>query len=78
CPRPRPGIPGGITLAPTPLDACRGADVLAILTEWDQFKWVDPAEVARTMTGRRVVDARNLLDRSVWKRAGFSYEGIGR
>ncbi|MFM8482128.1 MAG: nucleotide sugar dehydrogenase, partial [Actinomycetota bacterium] len=78
CPQSRLGIPEGITLAPTPLDACRGADVLAVLTEWDQFKWIDPAEVAPNMTGRRVVDARNLLDRSTWKRAGFSYEGIGR
>lgn len=78
CPESRPGIPKGITLAATPLDACRGADVLAVLTEWDQFKWIDPAEVAPTMTGRHVVDARNLLDRSTWKRAGFSYEGIGR
>lgn len=78
CPRVRPGIPKGITLADSPLDACRGADVLAILTEWDQFKWIDPSEVARAMTGRHVVDARNVLDRSVWKRAGFSYEGIGR
>jgi UDPglucose 6-dehydrogenase len=78
CPRVRSGIPKGITLADSPLDACRGADVLAILTEWDQFKWIDPSEVARAMTGRHVVDARNVLDRSVWKRAGFSYEGIGR
>ena len=78
CPQSRLGIPEGTTLAPTPLDACRGADVLAVLTEWDQFKWIDPAEIAPNMTGRRVVDARNLLDRSTWKRAGFSYEGIGR
>lgn len=78
CLEPRPGIPNDVTLAGTPLDACRGADVLAILTEWDQFKWVDPTEVAQIMAGRHVVDARNLLDRSTWKRAGFSYEGIGR
>ncbi len=30
------------------------------------------------MPGRAVVDARNLLDRSEWRRAGFEYQGIGR
>lgn len=67
-----------IVLTESPLEACQHADVLAVLTEWDEFKWVDPTDVARSMTGRHVVDARNVLDRSDWKRAGFTYEGIGR
>ena len=39
-------------LSPTPYDATDGADVLAVLTEWDDFRWLDPAEVAAAMTGR--------------------------
>jgi UDPglucose 6-dehydrogenase len=67
-----------ITISVSPLDACSGADVLAVLTEWDEFRWVSPVEIATVMNGRQVVDARNLLDRSEWRRSGFEYQGIGR
>ena len=61
-----------------PYAACEGADVLVVLTEWDDYRWLDAAKVAGTMRRRSVVDARNLLDRSEWRRAGFEYQGIGR
>jgi UDPglucose 6-dehydrogenase len=67
-----------ITVSLSPLDACAGADVLAVLTEWDEFRWVSPVDTAAVMNGRQVVDARNLLDRSEWRRSGFEYQGIGR
>ena len=67
-----------ITVSLSPLDACNGADVLAVLTEWDEFRWVSPTEASVVMNGRQVVDARNLLDRSEWRRSGFEYQGIGR
>ncbi len=49
-----------------------------MLTEWDEFKWLDFEKVAELMVNRHVVDARNLLERSVLHRLGFTYEGIGR
>jgi UDPglucose 6-dehydrogenase len=67
-----------ITVSLSPLDACAGTDVLAVLTEWDEFRWVSPTEASAVMNGRQVVDARNLLDRSEWLRSGFEYQGIGR
>jgi UDPglucose 6-dehydrogenase len=67
-----------ITISVSPLTACNGADVLAVLTEWDEFRWVSPTEASAVMNGRQVVDARNLLDRSEWLRSGFEYQGIGR
>lgn len=60
------------------VEACRDSDVLAVLTEWENFRWVDPAEIAGLVSSRHVVDTRNLLDRSVWRTAGFSYQGVGR
>ncbi len=75
---PKPGLPADITIADNPYSACEGADVLAVLTEWDDFRWLDIAQVAATMTGRAVVDARNLLERNEWRRADFDYQGIGR
>jgi UDPglucose 6-dehydrogenase len=67
-----------VSIVSDPATAASKADVLAVLTEWDEFKWVTPAEITSVMTGRQVVDARNLLDRSEWRRAGFEYQGIGR
>ena len=75
---PKPGLPSGIEVCDDPYAAVEGADVLVVLTEWDDYRWLDPAKVAAAMPGRAVVDARNLLDRSEWRRAGFEYQGIGR
>lgn len=61
-----------------PYAAVEGAEVLVVLTEWDEFRWYDFDKVAELMSGRNVVDGRNLLDPSVLKRRGFSYRGIGR
>ena len=75
---PKPGLPTDITIANTAYTACKGADVLAVLTEWDEFRWLDIDQVAGAMAGRAIVDARNLLDRNDWRRASFDYQGIGR
>lgn len=77
-PTARAGVPSQVHLASSALEACRGASVLAVLTEWDEFKWLEPSEVAAVMAHRHIVDGRNLLDRSQWKKVGFDYEGIGR
>jgi UDPglucose 6-dehydrogenase len=67
-----------LVIAPDPYAACAGADVLVVLTEWDEFKWLDLDKVAEAMAELRVVDGRNLLDRTALVRRGFAYEGIGR
>ena len=67
-----------ITVATSPLEACKDADVIAVLTEWDDFRWVAPEDARSAVRRPNVVDARNLLDRSQWRRAGFEYQGIGR
>jgi UDPglucose 6-dehydrogenase len=67
-----------VSICQSELDACAGADVLAVLTEWENFRWVDPADAALILTKKHVIDARNLLDRSAWKSAGFTYLGVGR
>lgn len=68
----------GITVADDPYAAVADAEVLAVLTEWDEFKWLDFDKVAEAMAARRVVDGRNLLDRTGLLRREFAYEGIGR
>jgi UDPglucose 6-dehydrogenase len=68
----------GIEVVADPYAACEGASVLAVLTEWDEFRWLDFEKVRSLMAARNVVDGRNLLDRSMLRRLGFTYQGIGR
>jgi UDPglucose 6-dehydrogenase len=58
--------------------AAEDADVLVVLTEWDDFRWLDFGKLAGLMATPRIVDTRNLLDPSVLRRLGFDYDGIGR
>ena len=74
----RPGIPNDLMIAASCGEATAQADVLAVLTEWDEFKWVSASETSTHMTGKQIIDARNLLDRKDWERSGFTYQGIGR
>jgi UDPglucose 6-dehydrogenase len=75
---PRFGVPDGVVLAESPVDACRGADALCVLTEWPEYRTVAAADVAKALSAPRVVDTRNLLDRAAWVAAGFTYDGVGR
>jgi nucleotide sugar dehydrogenase len=68
----------GLEIVTDPYAACEHADVLAVLTEWDEFRWHDFDKVKEVMTRPAVVDGRNLLDPAPLKRRGFVYEGIGR
>jgi UDPglucose 6-dehydrogenase len=52
--------------------------VVALLTEWDEFRWLDFDRVRDAMRRPAIVDARNLLDPSAMRRRGFAYDGIGR
>jgi UDPglucose 6-dehydrogenase len=75
---PKSLLHGNITICQSPVEAALEADVVAVLTEWDEFRWIDPVDVARVVKARQIVDARNLLDRSNWVRNDFEYQGIGR
>jgi UDPglucose 6-dehydrogenase len=58
--------------------ACAGAAAVVVLTEWDEFRWLDFTTVRERLSAPVVVDARNLLDPSQLRRLGFDYTGIGR
>jgi UDPglucose 6-dehydrogenase len=68
----------GLHLCGDPYDAVTGARVLVVLTEWDEFRWLDFSRVRSVMEEPFIVDARNLLDPAAVRRLGFRYEGIGR
>lgn len=68
----------GVSVAGSCLEACCGARVLVVATEWPEFLEVDLAEVGRVMAGRNIVDLRNLLDPVAVADNGFRYDAVGR
>ncbi|MFI1679324.1 UDP-glucose dehydrogenase family protein [Streptomyces sp. NPDC020607] len=64
--------------ADTALDAVRGADVVLHLTEWREFRELDPAELAAAATAPLILDGRNALDPETWRAAGWTYRAMGR
>ncbi len=68
----------GLEVVTDPYEACADADVLVVLTEWDEFRWLDFTRVAGLMAARSIVDARNLLDPAAMRHLGFAYVGVGR
>lgn len=56
----------------------KDADVLAVLTEWDDFRKLDLHQAGQLMRHKNIVDCRNLLDKEDAKANGFNYQGIGR
>lgn len=67
-----------ITYAADMYEALKGADVLAILTEWGEFKELDLAKAAQLMNHKTIIDCRNLLNADEAKANGFKYQGIGK
>lgn len=59
-------------------EALRGADLVVLVTEWREYRALDPVDTGRLVSGRRIIDARNVLDAPVWRAAGWELRGIGR
>ncbi len=71
-------LPEAVAYAPDTWSAVEGADALVLLTEWNEFRGLDPERLKRAMRGRVIVDFRNALDAEAMRAAGFSYRGVGR
>lgn len=59
-------------------EAVEGADVVLVLTEWDEFVEAEPARLAGLTHQASVIDARGKLDAARWREAGWSFRGLGR
>jgi UDPglucose 6-dehydrogenase len=76
-PAAEPLLPG-VEFAADPYDAARGADCLAICTEWSVFATADLARLRDELSHPVVVDGRNVMDPSAMAEAGFTYASMGR
>lgn len=59
-------------------EAVRGADVVLHLTEWREFRELDPKALGEVAAARVILDGRNALDPELWRKAGWSYRAMGR
>jgi UDPglucose 6-dehydrogenase len=64
--------------AATPEEAAERADAVLVLTEWRQYRELDPVAFGRVVAQKRVLDGRNTLDREAWTAAGWTYRALGR
>lgn len=74
----RPLLPKEVRLAQNVTEALMSADILVLITEWNEFRVLAPARLQELMQGRVVVDLRNVYDPAPLRAAGFTYVGIGR
>jgi UDPglucose 6-dehydrogenase len=59
-------------------EAAAGADVVLHLTEWEQYRAIDPARLGAVVARRNLIDARCALDEDLWRAAGWSVRVLGR
>ena len=60
------------------VSAVRGADAVLLLTEWSEFRALDPTLLGELVRARNIVDGRNVLDPAQWRAAGWSFRSMGR
>ena len=68
----------GIAFAKTAYEAAFEADVLVVITEWHEFRGLDPRRIKQVMRQPRIVDLRNIFNPEEMRGLGFAYEGVGR
>jgi UDPglucose 6-dehydrogenase len=71
-------LPSEVVYCRDAMDAATGADALVLITEWNEFRALSPAQLAGAMRGRVLVDLRNVYDPVGMSQAGFHYTGVGR
>ena len=59
-------------------DCVKGADAILHLTEWREYRELDPAVIGQLVKGKFLLDGRNALDRNLWRAAGWRVRALGR
>ncbi|MET7763690.1 UDP-glucose/GDP-mannose dehydrogenase family protein [Streptomyces sp. NPDC005393] len=67
-----------LAYADTAQAAAQGAHAVLHLTEWREFRELDPAALGDMVAVRRILDGRNALDPDIWREAGWTYRALGR
>ena len=60
------------------VDAVKGADAILHLTEWKEYRELDPSVIGQLVKSKFLIDGRNMLDRNMWRAAGWRVHALGR
>ena len=74
----KPLMPEGVTFCESAYEAAAGADGVALLTEWNEFKYLNLDRLRGLLRRPLIFDARNLYEPERMRRLGFEYYSIGR
>jgi UDPglucose 6-dehydrogenase len=72
------GVHPELTYVDSLAEAVTGADIIMLLTEWDEFRSMRPETIGGLVARRNIVDGRNVLDPVAWREAGWHYRALGR
>jgi UDPglucose 6-dehydrogenase len=67
-----------LSYSPDLEETLRDADAVVHVTEWPQYRSLDPVWAGQLVSNRTVIDARNSYDSAAWRAAGWTYQGLGR
>jgi UDPglucose 6-dehydrogenase len=59
-------------------DAVKDSDLVLHLTEWKEYRQIDPVKIASIVKNKIIIDGRNMLDRDLWRKAGWKFRALGR
>ncbi len=59
-------------------EACHACDIVLVLTDWDEFRGIDPVALAAVVRRPSVIDGRLVLDPEKWRAAGWDLHALGR
>ncbi|MBH0023535.1 UDP-glucose/GDP-mannose dehydrogenase family protein [Salinibacterium sp. SWN248] len=68
----------GLDYVETVEEAAKDADVVLVLTEWREYRAIDPSTLDSIVSVRAILDGRNCLDPVQWREAGWTYRALGR
>tara|TARA_Y100000590_G_scaffold374637_1_gene439075 strand:+ start:14133 stop:15413 length:1281 start_codon:yes stop_codon:yes gene_type:complete len=72
------GIPSQVLIVDDPIKVCEEANVVVLLTDWDDYKTIEPKQVMQHISDLNLIDTRNVFNPQEWTNSGFTYQGMGR
>jgi UDPglucose 6-dehydrogenase len=71
-------LPAAVTYSASPYEAAQDADAVVLVTEWNEFKFINLERLRRVLRQRVIFDGRNIWEPERMRRLGFEYYSIGR
>ena len=74
----RPLLPDGVTFCDSAIECLKGAEAAVVVTEWNEFRALNPKYIVELMKGNTIIDLRNIFDPKEMSDARVNYFSLGR